>query len=91
MEEFLPEEELPISFHTEDIDFEPESPESLGAPIFDIPFSGWYWQIAGIAGMAAMFLFASIPMMEKRSLARRQDDQQVIDSVPMLLPRPPRN
>ncbi|MEM9592356.1 MAG: histidine kinase, partial [Pseudomonadota bacterium] len=24
---------------------EPESPESLGAPLFDIPFSGWYWQI----------------------------------------------
>jgi len=53
--------------------------------------SGWYWQIAGIAGMAAMFLFASIPMMEKRSLERRPDYRQVIESVPMLLPRPPRN
>jgi len=52
--------------------------------------SGWYWQIAGITGMALMFLFASIPMMEKRSLERRPDYQQVIDSVSMLLPRPPR-
>jgi len=27
---------------------EPESPESLGAPLFDIPFSGWYWQIKAL-------------------------------------------
>ncbi len=26
----------------------PETPESLGAPIFDIPFSGWYWQIKAL-------------------------------------------
>jgi steroid 5-alpha reductase family enzyme len=50
--------------------------------------SGWYWQVAGIAGMTIMFLFASIPMMEKRSLERRPDYQEVIETVPMLLPFP---
>jgi steroid 5-alpha reductase family enzyme len=64
----------------------------LGLLLFGVAAmpSGWYWQIIGIAGMTVMFLFASIPMMEKRSLARRPGYQQVIDSVPMLLPRPPR-
>ncbi len=37
-----------------------------------------------------MFLFASIPMMEKRSLERRPDYQDVIDRVSMFLPRPPK-
>ena len=39
--------------------------------------------------MLAMFLGASIPMMEKRSLERRPQYQSVIDSVPRLVPRPP--
>lgn len=50
----------------------------------------WWWQVIGVVGMVAMFLGASIPMMEKRSLERRPGYQDVIDSVPMLLPRPPR-
>ena len=40
--------------------------------------------------MLAMFLGASIPMMEKRSLERRPQYQAVIDRVPRLVPRPPR-
>ena len=40
--------------------------------------------------MLLLFLFASIPMMEKRSLERRPSYQDVVDRVPMLLPRPPR-
>jgi steroid 5-alpha reductase family enzyme len=51
---------------------------------------GWYWYGVGIVAMTAMFVLASIPMMEKRSLERRPDYQQVIDRVSMLLPRPPR-
>jgi steroid 5-alpha reductase family enzyme len=47
----------------------------------------WYWQVIGVASMAVMFRFTSIPMMEQRSLARRPGYQQVIDTVPMLLPR----
>ncbi len=40
--------------------------------------------------MLAMFLGASIPLMEERSLERRPHYQEVIDRVPMLMPRPPR-
>jgi steroid 5-alpha reductase family enzyme len=40
--------------------------------------------------MLAMFLGASIPMMERRSLERRPDYQSVIDRVPRFVPRPPR-
>ncbi len=50
--------------------------------------SDW-WVLAGAFGMLAMFLGASIPMMEKRSLERRTDYQEVVDRVPMFVPRPP--
>lgn len=49
-----------------------------------------WWALLGLVGMTAMFLGASIPMMEKRSLERRPDYQRVIDTVPMFIPRPPR-
>ena len=44
---------------------------------------------AGALAMLAMFLGASIPMMEKRSLARRPDYQRVIDGVSRFVPLPP--
>lgn len=50
----------------------------------------WWWLLVGVAAMLAMFLGASIPLMEKRSLERRPHYQAVIDRVPMLIPRPPR-
>jgi len=53
------------------------------------PADAW-WLFIGVVAMVAMFLGASIPMMEKRSLARCPQYQDVIDRVPMLLPRPPR-
>ena len=53
------------------------------------PSDAW-WLFAGTAGMLAMFLGASIPMMEQRSLERRPGYQDVVDRVPRLLPRPPR-
>jgi len=28
----------------------PQEPANLGAPIFTIPFSGWYWQIKPLQG-----------------------------------------
>ena len=52
--------------------------------------SDWWWLLLGPIAMTAMFLGASIPMMEKRSLERRPTYQGVIDRVPMLVPRPPR-
>jgi steroid 5-alpha reductase family enzyme len=53
------------------------------------PADAW-WLQAGAALMLALFLGASIPMMEERSLARRPDYQQVIDRVSKFVPRPPR-
>jgi steroid 5-alpha reductase family enzyme len=53
------------------------------------PSDAW-WLFVGVVAMLAMFLGASIPMMEERSLERRPSYQDVIDRVPMLVPRPPR-
>jgi steroid 5-alpha reductase family enzyme len=53
------------------------------------PGEAW-WLFVGVAVMVAMFLGASIPLMEKRSLERRPQYQDVIDRVPRLVPRPPR-
>ena len=52
---------------------------------------GWAkWAIAAPLAMTGMFLFVSIPLLEKRSLARRPGYQQVIDETSMLIPLPPR-
>jgi len=40
--------------------------------------------------MSGMFLIVSIPLIEKRSLERRANYQQVIDETSMLIPLPPR-
>ena len=50
----------------------------------------WWWIFVGAALMFALFEFASIPMMEQRSLERRPSYQDVIDRVPRFVPRPPR-
>ncbi|KRA38341.1 MULTISPECIES: DUF1295 domain-containing protein [unclassified Nocardioides] len=50
----------------------------------------WWWLLAGAVGMTVMFQGASIPMMEKRSLERRPNYQEIIDRVPRLVPRPPK-
>lgn len=49
----------------------------------------WWWLLLGAAAMLAMFLGASIPMMEARSLERRPDYGDVIARVPRFVPRPP--
>jgi steroid 5-alpha reductase family enzyme len=51
--------------------------------------SSW-WALVGAVAMLAMFLGASIPMMEKRSLERRPAYQQVVERVSLFVPRPPR-
>ena len=48
------------------------------------------WAVLAPLGMSAMFLFVSIPLLEKRSLERRTGYQQVIDETSMLIPLPPR-
>ncbi|MCR5976625.1 DUF1295 domain-containing protein [Gordonia jinghuaiqii] len=50
----------------------------------------WWWLCIGAVAMAAMFLGASIPMMEARSLERRPGYQDVVDRVPRFIPRRPR-
>ncbi len=53
------------------------------------PSDAW-WLFVGAVAMLAMFLGASIPMMETRSLQRRPEYQRVIDRVSRFVPRPPR-
>lgn len=48
------------------------------------------WAVLAPSAMTAMFLFVSIPLLEKRSLERRAGYQQVIDETSMLIPLPPR-
>jgi steroid 5-alpha reductase family enzyme len=50
----------------------------------------WGWALIGTVLMLAMFLGASIPMMEKRSLERRPAYQDVVNRVSLFIPRPPR-
>lgn len=49
----------------------------------------WWWLFLGAAAMLAMFLGASIPMMEARSLERRPGYQAVVDRVSRFVPLPP--
>jgi len=44
------------------------------------------WGLIGPVAMTAMFLGVSIPLIEKRSLERREGYQQVIDETSMLIP-----
>ena len=53
------------------------------------PADAW-WLMASAAVMLALFLGASIPMMEERSLQRRPEYQQVLDRVSKFVPRPPK-
>jgi steroid 5-alpha reductase family enzyme len=48
------------------------------------------WGVLAPLAMMAMFLFASIPMIEKRALERRSEYQRVIDETSILIPLPPR-
>lgn len=49
-----------------------------------------WWLPLGAVTMIALFFGASIPMMEERSLERRPEYQEVIDTVPKLVPFPRR-
>lgn len=50
----------------------------------------WWWMVLGVIAMLGMFLFASIPMMEQRSLERRPEYAEVIQRVSKFWPRPPK-
>jgi steroid 5-alpha reductase family enzyme len=51
----------------------------------------WWWTAIGPLAMTGMFLGASIPMMERRSLARRPTYAAYAERTPLLLPWPRRN
>jgi steroid 5-alpha reductase family enzyme len=53
------------------------------------PSDAW-WLMLGAAAILALFLGASIPMMETRSLERRPEYQDVVDRVSRFVPWPPR-
>lgn len=51
---------------------------------------GWYWSAVGQLAITVMFLWVSIPMLERRNVARRPGYAEVMKRVPALLPRRPR-
>jgi len=51
----------------------------------------WYWSAIGPIAITAMFVFASIPMLDRRNVARRPGYAEFMKRVPALIPRrPPR-
>jgi steroid 5-alpha reductase family enzyme len=53
------------------------------------PQWGW-WVAPGAVAMTAMFWFASIPLMDRRSVVRRPAYAQYMSEVSALIPLPPR-
>lgn len=50
----------------------------------------WWWIVPGALAMTAMFVFASIPFMDQRSLQRRPAYAEHMRRVSALVPWPPR-
>jgi len=50
----------------------------------------WWWIVPGALAMSAMFLFASIPLMDTRSVERRPAYREHMRKVSALVPLPPR-
>jgi steroid 5-alpha reductase family enzyme len=46
----------------------------------------WWWTVVGPLAMVVLFLTASIPLMDRRNLARRPDYATRMRTVPALLP-----
>ncbi len=50
----------------------------------------WWWTVVGPLAMLAMFVFASIPMLDRRSTERRPEFAAYAARTSALVPRPPR-
>lgn len=50
----------------------------------------WWWVILGAIAMTTMFKFASLPLMDNRSLERRPDYAEHMRKVSAIIPLPPR-
>jgi steroid 5-alpha reductase family enzyme len=48
---------------------------------------GWWWSIVGAGWVTCLFVFFSIPLMDRRSLARRPGYAEHMARVPALVPR----
>ncbi len=48
--------------------------------------AGWWWTIVGPLAMTGMFAFASIPMLDQRSLQRRPGYAEHMDQVSAVIP-----
>jgi steroid 5-alpha reductase family enzyme len=46
----------------------------------------WWWTVVGAAAITVLFVFVSIPLMEKRALATREGYREYREQTPMLLP-----
>ncbi|MFH0915059.1 MAG: DUF1295 domain-containing protein [bacterium] len=46
----------------------------------------WWWTVIGAAAITVLFVFVSIPMMEKRALATREGYREYREHTPTLLP-----
>ncbi|CAN5619359.1 DUF1295 domain-containing protein [soil metagenome] len=53
--------------------------------------AGWWWTIIGPIAMVAMFVGASIPLLDERSRERRPAFAAYADRTSALVPLPPRN
>lgn len=63
----------------------------IGLALFGLAAAGFvWWTWIGALAIVAMFRFASLPMIEKRMLARRPGYAERQQRVSMLLPWPPR-
>jgi steroid 5-alpha reductase family enzyme len=51
----------------------------------------WWWTVIGPISMVLLFTFVSVPMMDRRSAARRPGYARHMRRVPALFPRPPRD
>lgn len=49
---------------------------------------GWWWTVAGPVAMVLLFALVSVPLMDRRSLARRPAYAEHMRRVPALLPSP---
>ena len=60
----------------------------LGVLLLGLDAGAPAWTSVGFVAIAGMFVGVSIPLMERRQLRKRPAYQEVIDEVPMLIPRP---
>ncbi len=61
-----------------------------GLCLFGLAAHPAWWTAAGAVAITLMFVFVSIPMIDQRMLARRPDYAARMQTVPALVPRPPR-